>query len=95
MKYLIAILLLISFSAHADIVQWSQGYTANCDNPTERTDGTTLDISEIKRVEYFISTLDGLAGQERAALTGGQVVFAISMIGGCAPVFVDVKSAEP
>lgn len=56
MKFLLALMLTISFSAQAAeiTVQRSQGYVGNCDNPTARTDGTPLTASEIAYVDYYL-----------------------------------------
>lgn len=89
LKYLVLLIALLPFSAQCDTVQWSKGYLANCDNPVERVDGTALAISEIARVEYYLSTDDLLAGKERTELTG--VVYTVLMSGGCSSSYVDTK----
>ena len=79
MKYLL--LLLVPFAVQAETIQWSQGFTAGCDNPTERIDGTPLLPEEIDRVEYYIDYIDG----------NPDPLYTIMMTGGCADIFVDTK----
>jgi hypothetical protein len=80
--FIVTILLLLSFAATADTVQWSQGYTANCDNATQREDGAALPLSEIGRVEYYLDQTDG-------NITNPAVTLLMS--GGCQPMFLDTK----
>ena len=83
MKYLIIFLiqLAIASSVNAETVQWSKGFTAGCDNATERTDGTPLDVSEIDRVEYYIDPTD----------QNPSPAYTIPMAGGCQDLFVDTR----
>jgi hypothetical protein len=66
----------------AEDIQWAQGFTADCDNPTEREDGTPLSIEEIARVEYYLDPVDG--NLDTPAYTA-------IMAGGCQPTFIDTK----
>ena len=79
MKYFL--LLLLPFAVQAEVIQWSQGYTAGCDNATERVDGTILTLGEIARVEYYIDPVDG----------NPTPLHTVIMSGGCADTFVDTK----
>ena len=88
-KYFLLVMALLPFSAQSDIVQWSKGYTANCDNPVERVDGTPLAASEIARVEYLLSPVDGMTGKELSELTG--VAYTAVMSGGCTSTYIDTK----
>jgi hypothetical protein len=72
----------LSCIAHADDVQWSKGYTANCDNAVERENGEPLALSEIDRVEYYLDKTDGNITNP---------VLTILMNGGCKPMFVDTR----
>lgn len=78
------ILLLIPFAVHAKDVQWAQGYTANCDNATEREDGTALPLNEIASVHYLI-----------IPASGGEPIYTMIMTGGCNPMFVDTHQFVP
>ena len=75
------LLLLVSMSAQAEVVQWSQGFIAGCDNPTERTDGTPMTVAEIDRVEYFIDPVD----------QNPDPLYTIPMVGGCQDMAVDTR----
>ena len=66
----------------ADVYQWSQGFTGNCTDPTEREDGTTLLASEIANIYYYIDSTDGNVATP---------AFTSIMAGGCSPVAVDTK----
>jgi len=84
MKYLLVFLLAINGIANADDVQWAKGYTADCDNATEREDGSALDASEIASVRYIIIP------------EGGTVpVYTAIMAGGCTPTYIDTKKFVP
>jgi len=76
------ILMLLSMPVFAIDVQWSKGYLGNCDNPTERVDGTPLLASEIDHVVYQIKS-------------GDQVVYEALMAGGCKETFIDTKLYVP
>jgi hypothetical protein len=65
----------------AEIIQWSKGYIAGCDNPTERVDGTPLALEEIARVEYYIDPVDGNPAP----------LHTVIMTGGCTDTFIDTK----
>ena len=84
MKFLLIFLLAIGGAANADTVQWSKGYTADCDSPTERVDGTALPASEISHIIYQI-----------IPASGGTPTYEALMQGGCKPTFVDTKSNVP
>ena len=79
---LFIVLLLLALPVQAKVVQWSKGYTAGCDNPTEREDGTPLSVEEINRVVYQITQ-------------DGSTVYEILMMGGCKDTYVDTKSFVP
>ena len=83
MKFTIIMLaMMLALPATAEVVKRSDGYTATCDNPTQRTDGTTLPLSEIKQIQYFIDPVYG--NSTSPDLT-------VLMSGGCKPTFVDTK----
>ena len=84
MKYLLFVLMLAFSSVHADTVQWSKGYTADCENATQRVDGSALAITEIATVIYQI-----------IPASGGVPIYEALMQGGCKPTFVDTKSHIP
>ena len=73
-------------TAWAKDVQWSQGYTGDCTNATEREDGVPLDLSEIYMVRYLIVPQGGDIND---------ATYEIQMMGGCKPVFVDTKRYVP
>ena len=75
---------LIAGVTNADDVQWAKGYTADCDNATEREDGTALPADEIAVVKYMIAT-SGTATPTHTAI----------MAGGCNPTFIDTKRYVP
>jgi hypothetical protein len=72
----------------AEVFQWSQGFTADCENATERQDGSVLcngvncTPSEIQAVRYYIGTTDG--DIENPELT-------FLMDGGCVATAVDTR----
>lgn len=72
----------LAFNIQAEVIQWSQGFTADCDNPTERVDGTPLAVGEIANVYYYIDSTDGNITSP---------VYTTIMTGGCTPTFVDTK----
>jgi len=84
MRYILFILMLAFSWAQAETVQWSQGYTADCDNPTARSDGSTLSLAEISHVLYQV-----------IPAAGGAPIYEVIMQGGCKPTFVDTKSFLP
>ena len=63
-----------------------QSFIADCANPTTRTDGSNLPLSEIDRVEYFI---DDSVPVDYASL--GNPLYTLIMDGGCAPSSVDLQ----
>ena len=67
MKFLLIFLLVIGGIANADTVQWSKGYTADCDNPTEREDGTVMSAAEISHIIYQIIPASGSSLRTRIA----------------------------
>lgn len=77
------VLMLLGTLLHADTVQWSQGYLGNCDNPTEREDGTPLLPAEIGRVEYYLDRTDG-------NITNPELT--VIMTGGCSETFINTKA---
>ena len=78
----IAVAMVIALPATAEVVKRSDGFTANCDNPTTREDGTLLPVSEIKQVQYFVDPVYGnVANPDLTVL----------MTGGCNPTFIDTK----
>ena len=82
MKYFL--LLLLPFAVQAEVIQWSKGYTAGCDDATERVDGSPLLPGEIAVVEYYIDPIDGNPAPEHLIL----------MPGGCEDTFVDTKGFQ-
>ena len=59
-----------------------QNFTANCINPTERTDGTPLALSEIAEIVYYVDVSGGFTGNP---------LLTINMQGGCMAVPVDLQ----
>jgi hypothetical protein len=83
--YKLSLFIIISFlscTTNAQVVQWSQGYTANCENPIEREDGTALAPEEIQKVVYQI-------------VSGTSVIYEVLMSGGCKAAFIDTKQYIP
>ena len=92
-KYTNAVLWLVSvlmvsaimvMDANAIEVQWAQGWTADCDNATQRTDGSALSTAEIEYVEYRVTPS-----------TGGNATYTVLMTGGCKPTYIDTKQFIP
>ena len=77
-------LLVFSLPVHAKDVQWSQGYTGGCVNPSEREDGSLLPLSEISLVRYLIIP-EGSTTPKHAVI----------MSGGCVNTFIDTKRNVP
>ena len=65
-------------------VQWSQGYTANCTNATQRVDGTILNATEIAFVKYQIIPVSSTSA-----------TYEVIMSGGCRTTFIDTKQFVP
>ena len=89
MEHLILMLiitLLVAGPLQADVIQWSKGYTAKCDNATEREDGTPLPPEEIDMVIYYISEVYGDIDN---------AIYTVIMDGGCKDTFIDTKSYVP
>jgi hypothetical protein len=74
-------LMLFAFPVHAADVQWSQGFNIDCDNPTERSDGTPLEVTEITSIKYYIFK-DGEATTPE---------YTHEAFGACAPTLIDTK----
>lgn len=83
MKTTILLAALIATTVNATEVQWAQGFSANCTNATERTDGSILNATEISVVKYRIRDLNGL------------LVYEAIMAGGCRTTFIDTKQFVP
>ena len=85
MKYFIALLLALSFSADAAVVdvQRTQGFTANCDNATTREDGSALPLSEIHSVTFFMYAI----GETNVANYAAKQ----EVLGGCRSVTIITK----
>ena len=85
MKYLATLLLLLAFSAQAAVVtvQRSQGFTANCDNATTRTDDSPLALAEIHSVTFFMFVM-GETDETNYALQQ-------EVLGGCRAVTIVTK----
>ena len=79
---IITLAMLLALPATAEVVKRSDGFTANCDNATRRTDDTPLAASEIKSVWYYIDTTYG-------DLTSPDL--SVLMSGGCSATFIDTK----
>jgi hypothetical protein len=79
---LILIISTLTCTVSAEDIQWSKGYIGTCINPTQRVDGTPLDVSEILRVEYYLDKTDG-------NITNPELI--VLMQGGCQDAFVDTK----
>jgi hypothetical protein len=79
---LFIILMLLVLPVQAKVVQWSQGYTANCTNATQREDGTALALAEIQKVVYQIKS-------------GDSVIYEALMMGGCNDMYIDTKQFIP
>ena len=85
--YRLSLFLIISTltcTVNADTVQWAKGFTADCENPIEREDGTALTAAEISHIVYQI-----------IPASGGTPMYEAIMQGGCKPTFVDTKSFVP
>ena len=86
MNRLMAVLIfLVSVNVYANDIQWSQGFTADCDNDLARDDGTPMPVSEIYMVKYLVMN----KGADPIVDTPA---FSVEMMGGCKPVPVDTKS---
>lgn len=81
----VAIIWAVTLNVHALEIQWSHGFTADCDNASERDDGTPLPVSEIYMVNYLIMA----KGDDPLV---DSPVYHIEMLGGCMPVPVDTKN---
>jgi hypothetical protein len=57
-------------------------FTAGCDNPTEREDGTPLALNEIANVTYYVTATDGDISNP---------LYTVIMTGGCTDVPVDLQ----
>jgi len=78
----VALALVVSLPATAEVIKRSDGYTANCDNATQREDGTPLAASEIKNVWYYLDkTWGNLTTPDLSVL----------MSGGCKSTLIDTK----
>ena len=73
---------IFTLDAKAKDVQWSQGYTGGCLDPSQRVDGTPLPPAEIAKVEYYLDQTDG-------DITTPELT--IIMNGGCRDTFIDTK----
>lgn len=95
MKWFIIFILslFLSININAKEVQWSQGYTGNCDNATHRngTDSNgnpiLLPLSEIYMVRYLIVN--------KGETDPDNAVYEAQMMGGCKPIFIDTKRYVP
>jgi hypothetical protein len=84
MRYVALLLtIVLSTSAHAQIVKRNTGYTGDCDNPTARTDGTPLAVTEIHSVEYYLFPT-GETDPTKYALKH-------VLLGGCRPTHIDTS----
>lgn len=86
MKKFIWLLMFAAFTAQAETVQWAKGFTAGCDNPTTRTDGTELLPEEIALVRYYVDPSDGNIVTP---------TYMVIMNGGCVDTFIDTKRFLP
>lgn len=68
-----------------DVYKRGQDQTiwVNCDNPTSRTDGTPLVLSEIEKVVYYVDQVGGFTGTP---------LVTIEMLGGCMAAPVDLQT---
>jgi hypothetical protein len=81
MVKLFLLLMFLAFPVHADDVQWSKGFTANCIDATERADGTLLALSEIGSIKYSIFPDGEIVNPEHVHVSGGP----------CRSTFIDTK----
>ena len=75
----------ITWAAHADGTVYSGNEKqVRCDNPTTRTDGTSLPVSEIDRVEIFIGQTDQDINTPHK----------VTMVGGCTDTPFDLTQLQ-